>query len=173
MRIPARFLRREDGTATIEFVLLFMPLFMMMMSGMEAGLLNLRHVMLERGLDIAMRGVRIGSDIAPTHAGLKTAICENAILLPECEETLTIEMRRVSKLDWVMPDAAPTCSDRSEPIKPLAQFRPGLPSELMVVRACLKAEPIFPTSALGGMLVKDLSGDYALIASSAFVNEPK
>ena len=54
-----RFRRDENGVATIEFVILFTPMIMMMLMGAEAGLLNLRHAMLERGVDVAMRAVRL------------------------------------------------------------------------------------------------------------------
>ncbi len=50
----------EDGTATIPF-LLFLPFFMMLViSSLEMGMLMLRHVMLERALDMSVRDLRLG-----------------------------------------------------------------------------------------------------------------
>ena len=167
-----RFRRAQDGTATIEFVMLFTPIILLMMSGAEAGLLNLRHVMLERGLDIAVRQVRLGPKTPPDHEALKKMVCDNAYLIPDCMNALAIEMSRVSKQSWNLLDATPVCRDRSEEIKPMTRYLPGAPSDLMIVRACVKAQPIFPAAALGGIMQKDAYGDYAFVSVSAFVNEP-
>ena len=52
--------KEEDGTATIPFVI-FLPFFLILVvSSLEMGLLMVRHVMLERGLDMAVRGLRLG-----------------------------------------------------------------------------------------------------------------
>lgn len=167
-----RFRRAEDGAMTVEFVILITPIIMMMLAGAEAGLLNLRHVMLERGLDIATRAVRLGPAAPPTHDQIKQMICDQALLIPDCENALTVEMRRVSKVTWDVIDEAAICHDRSEEVKPSTQYIPGLPSDLILIRACVRAQPIFPTSGLAAMMEKDANGDYAAVATSAFVNEP-
>lgn len=171
-RALRRLLGREDGAATVEFVLLFTPMVMIMTMGAEAGLLNLRHVMLERGLDIAVRTVRLGPATPPDHDEFKQMICENALLLPDCENALKVEMRRVSKEHWNVLDGPAECRDRSEEVKPPKQYKPGAPSDLMLVRACIKMRPLFPTAGLGAQLHKDANGDYAAIATGVFVNEP-
>lgn len=167
-----RFRGKEDGTATVEFVILFTPIIMMMMAGAEAGLLNLRHVMLERGVDIAVRAVRLGPAHQPSHDDIKEMICNQALLIPDCENALSVEMRRVSKVTWDVLGEAAICRDRSEAVKPAVQYVPGAPSDLVLIRACVKMQPIFPTTGLAAMLEKDGNGDYAAIATSAFVNEP-
>ncbi len=43
----------------------------------------------------------------------------------------------------------------------------------MLIRACAKFDPIVPTTGLGFRLPKDNTGAYALISSTAFVNEPE
>lgn len=63
-----RLLAREDGTATVEFVVLF-PVFMMVLANaVEASVLMSRAAMLDRALDLAVRGLRIDAS-APTTAG--------------------------------------------------------------------------------------------------------
>jgi hypothetical protein len=44
---------------------------------------------------------------------------------------------------------------------------------MMLIRACAKFDPLFPTSGLGFQLPRDNTGAYALIAATAFVNEPE
>ena len=57
----ARFLRlfrrNEDGGPTVEFALIFLPFIILPVSGFELGLLMTRHVMMERGIDMAVREV--------------------------------------------------------------------------------------------------------------------
>lgn len=180
IRVPSfmnRFIRvsrDEDGSATIEFVILFTPMVMIMLMGVEAGVLNLRNVMLERGLDVAVRAIRLGPTNPPSHAQVKELICAQARLLgPDCTSALDVEMRSVSKTAWNVLDQAAVCTDRTEVIKPPKDnFNPAAPSELVLIRACLKASPIFPTAGLGAALEKDAKGDYAAIATAVFVNEP-
>ncbi|WP_102108258.1 TadE/TadG family type IV pilus assembly protein [Oceaniglobus roseus] len=167
-----RFTRNEDGGPTIEFIILVTPVVWMMMSGAEAGLLNLRHVMLERGTDIATRAVRLSPSTPPTHEQIKQMICDQALLLPDCMNSVMVELRAVPRSSWTTISADAECVDRSDEIKPITRYIPGQPSELMLVRACFKASPIFPTTGLGLMMPKDAAGQYAAISTSAFVNEP-
>ncbi|WP_099827007.1 TadE/TadG family type IV pilus assembly protein [Oceaniglobus indicus] len=164
--------RDEDGTATVEFILLVTPVVWMFMSGAEAGLLNMRHAMLERGTDMAVRAVRINPRTPPTHAEIKQMVCDQALLLPDCMNSVMVELRTVARSDWATISADAECVDRADPVKPMTRYVPGKPGELMLVRACFKARPIFPTTGLGLMMPKDASGDYAAISTSAFVNEP-
>ena len=59
-----------------------------------------------------------------------------------------------------------------EPIKPVTTFDTGVGDNMMLIRACTKFDPIFPTSGLGFQLPRDNTGAYALVAATAFVNEP-
>lgn len=167
-----RFLRKDDGGPTVEFVILVTPVLMIFLSGAEAGLLNLRSVMLERGTDIAMRSVRLNPGRPPSHDQIKQLICDQSFLLPNCMQTLRVEMRSVSRANWTTIAPEADCNDRSDDIRPVTRFLPGQPNDLMLVRACAKVSPIFPTTGLGLMLPKDGAGDYAAISTSAFVNEP-
>lgn len=167
-----RFRRNEDGGPTIEFVILVTPIIWMFMSGAEAGLLNMRSVMLERGTDIAMRAVRLTPATSPTHDQVKQMICDQALLLPDCMNNLRVEMRNVPRGNWNTLQNVAECQDRADTIAPVTQFVPGARSALMLVRACIKVRPIFPTTALGLMLPKDGAGDYAAISTAAFMNEP-
>ena len=54
----------------------------------------------------------------------------------------------------------------------MISFDPGTRSEIMVIRACLIVDPIFPGMGLGAMLPVDASGGYSIVMQSAFMNEP-
>ena len=68
------FRRDSAGNATIEFVVLFPFLIYMLFSIAEAGVLMTRTVMLDRGLDIAIRDLRLGLTPGVTHDDIKTQI---------------------------------------------------------------------------------------------------
>lgn len=167
-----RFGRREDGTATVEFAILFPAFVTILLSGVEQGMITVQHSMLERGLDLAVRNVRLGTGDAPQHDDIKTQICDYAGVLKNCEATLRLEMVQVDLRGAVVLDAYPDCVDTSEPVAPVRNFVNGRQNELMILRACVKIDPIFPTTGLGNQLVKDGSGQVALVAAAAFVQEP-
>ncbi len=167
-----RFARETRGAATVEFVLVVAPTFTLFLSAAESGIMSFRHVMLERGMDIATRALRLSASTPPSHEQVRELICGNAIVLPDCENSLTLEMRRVTKDSWTMLGGSMICADRKEAIQPDTGYTPGAPDDIMLVRACYKVAPIFPWTGLGLMLPKDPNGDYAIIATAAFVNEP-
>jgi Flp pilus assembly protein TadG len=168
-----RLAREEDGTATIPFII-FLPFFMLLvMSSLEMGTLMLRHVMLERALDMSVRDLRLGFWKNATHDDFKRVVCNRAGVIPDCLNVLMIELRPVSTATWEPLASGPICVDRAEPIKPVTTFDTGAGDEMMLIRACAKFDPIFPTSGLGFQLPRDNTGAYALIAATAFVNEPE
>jgi hypothetical protein len=163
----------EEGTATIPF-LLFMPFFMMLVcSSVEMGMMMVRTVMLERAVDMSVRGLRLGFWSPPTHDELKRTICNQAGLIPDCMRALLIELRPVDKTTWQPLGSGPTCVDRSQPIQPVTTFVAGGENDMMLLRACAKVRPLFPAFGAGAGFPKDGYGTVAIVSSTAFVNEPK
>jgi hypothetical protein len=168
----ARFRHEEAGTATVEFVLVF-PLFLsVMMMAIELGFITLRHTLLERGLDMAVREVRLGTGTAPEHDEIKQLVCDNAMFILECETNLQLEMRPADIRTFNSLDRSVDCTDKAEPSKPVRQFTPGQQNELMLLRACVRYDPIFPDEFLGSALSKDANGQAAIVSMTAFVQEP-
>ena len=91
------FRKRQDGNATIEFVILFPAFMTLFLTGFEAGFYMVRNVMLERAVDIAVRDVRLGNGNVPAFAALKKRICDEAGIIPDCMRTLQVEMRNIPK----------------------------------------------------------------------------
>lgn len=162
----------EDGTATIPF-LLFLPFFMMLViSSLEMGILMLRHVMLERALDMSVRDLRLGT-FTGNYDAFKRNICNRAGVIPDCMNVLVVELRPVSTVTWQPLASGPVCVNRANPLVPLGNpFETGAGDELMLIRVCAKFDPVVPTTGLGFQLPKDNTGAYALISTTAFVNEP-
>ncbi|WP_323763275.1 TadE/TadG family type IV pilus assembly protein [Marinovum sp.] len=173
-RVTARFCRDEGGAAsTIEFAII-MPLFALFLGAMvELGWMNIRHAMLERGLDTTVREIRLATGFVPTYETIRDKICASAGIIPDCIATLRLEMKVVDPRAFTgIPDAA-ECQNSAEDPRPLRNFQSGEDNDIMLLRACYKFEPIFPTTGLGGSLVKDAQGFTAIVSTSAFVQEPR
>ncbi len=167
-----RALSREEGNATIEFVLLFPALFTLFLMVVESGVLMTRGVMLDRAVDMSMRELRLGTLTPMTPDGLKTSICQKSVIIPDCQNVLSLELRPISTTTWTPLSGATTCVNRDEDIQPVLDFEPGIKNEMMLVRVCAIFDPFFPTSGLAAQIKLDPTGGYALVAMSAYVNEP-
>jgi len=167
-----RWLRREDGSASIEFVILFPALMVLFLSSFEVGIYLTRSVLLDRALDLNVRALRLGSLNPPTQAELKRRVCNDALILPDCMNAMAIELVPISTTTWQFPANQVACVDRAAEIQPVVTFSPGAENEIMLVRACAILNPFFGTTPLVMGLPLDPSGGYAVAAVSTFVNEP-
>ena len=168
-----RFRNTEDGHATIEFAITFPAMLFMLLSGVEFGIIGLNHSSLERALDMTVRDIRLETGAAPQHDEIKQLICQRAGFINNCDTNLRLEMVQMDPRNWGALDAAADCTDLSADGAPLRTFVNGQSNELMVLRACAKLDPVFPTAGLGKNLVKDGAGQFALVSVSAFVQEPR
>ncbi len=167
-----RFGRDEDGNMTIEFVLAVPLIFTIFLTSVEMGIYAQRQMWLDRGLDIAAREIRVGTGQDLTHDELRTTICENAGFLPDCEQTLRLELFPVSVRNFQGFDSTADCVDISEPITPLRRFVHGGEQQMMLIRACYMFNPVFASTGLGKQWVKDGSGRVQMVSYSGFVQEP-
>ncbi|WP_298932711.1 TadE/TadG family type IV pilus assembly protein [uncultured Ruegeria sp.] len=177
------FRRDEEGMATIEFIMWF-PIFMMTTySGVELGIVAYNHANLERALDETIQDVRMNhiakydaSDGAIwTHTLLKQIICDKAGALPDCNDSLALEMKSIDpRSNNPVLDANPFCVDTPEDVrgKDDQVFTPGSSNELMIIRACIEIYPLFNGTTLGKLAARDPDGQYELHATTVFVHEP-
>ena len=172
------FRTREDGGPTVAFVILFMPFMFVALLGFEMGLLMTRHAMLERGLDMAIREVRLntGSDLDETD--MKRLICNAAGILPDCMNSVRLEMRAIdfyntgSQANNSIPRRA-SCINVNDPFEVPRNFENGIANQVMIVRACGIFSPMMAQSVpFAGSETGVRDGYYRLVATSAFVMEP-
>lgn len=168
-----RFLRKEDGTATIEFCILFIPMFSMVVMAAELGMIHVRYAMLERAVDATVRELRLGTGTAPQHSQIRDTICQRAGFVDDCENDIRIEMIRLDPFNWQNPPTDVDCVDVTEAIEPVRSFENGASNELMFMRVCAKYDPILPHIGMADHWTLDGAGQYALVTSSAFVQEPR
>jgi hypothetical protein len=178
----ARFLRlfrkEEDGSESLEFALIFLPFIMIPISGFELGLLMTRHVMVERGLTMAVREVSLNTGIPFTDTQVKTMICNSAGISPNCMVNLRLEMRPIdlrhegTNATNQIPRSA-SCTNLGNPNQAPRNYTNGVANQLMIVRACGLFSPMLPEFGLGYFLSRMRNdGNYPLVASTAFVMEP-
>ncbi len=163
---------REDGTASMEFVLV-VPLFItIFMASFESGLMMVRSVLLDQSVDMTMRELRLGHYPIVTEDTLRSEICSRTIIFSNCEANMLIELERVSTTTWSIPSTPTACINRDEVIEPAVALQIGQQNDVMLVRVCVIEDAIFPTTGIGLGLAVDSQGGYALITRSAFVVEP-
>jgi len=172
MKSLLSYLRGQSGTATIEFALIFPAFVLVLLAAIESGVFMLRGVFLERGVDMAVRELRIGSSAPKNEDDLKELICNNAGFIGNCTDRLRLELVRVKTDDFYMPTTAATCVHRDELTQADLDYQVGSGHDLMMLRACAIFDPWFPSTGLGLRMPKDGTGAYSLIAASAFVVEP-
>ncbi|WP_101068511.1 TadE/TadG family type IV pilus assembly protein [Roseovarius salinarum] len=167
-----RFWRAETGAAAVEFILILPAYMIMIFAALEVSFVTARHAMLERGLDVAVRELRLGTGTAPQHDEIKDIICENAIIIPNCSEVVRLEMKPTSLRNLSLFDQAFDCVDRAAESDPVRQFTPGQQNQLMLLRACAVYDPLFPTTRFSSALTARTDGEMQLTTMTAFVQEP-
>lgn len=167
-----RFRRDEDGGPSVEFVIVFVPFIIIFAAAFELGMLMTRHVMLERGLDMAIREVRLNTGDQLSEDEFRSMVCNAAGLIPDCSNQLRLEMVRVDPFNWSDVPRVADCIEASQPLAPARNFQNGIDNEIMVVRACARSQPLLPKFGFGSFLADMDGGYYRLISTSAFVMEP-
>lgn len=174
-----RALRRdESGNAALQFAIIF-PLIMLIFAfACDLGLIMMRKVMLERAVDVQVRQIRIGTRAVGDYEGLRKDICTEAIILPDCEKRLKLQLTAMVSRRWEDPGRTPDC----ESLKDVTFTRPreydaASANQLVILRACVVLEPLMPGWGLGQALLADGEGGknrfYQLAAATSFVMEPK
>ena len=167
-----RFSAADEGSGTIEFVLIFPVFAFIMMGGYEVGYYTVSSAMLDRGLDLAMRDVRLGRTPQVDLSSLKGSVCEYARFVRKCEDNIHVALEPVDARNFTRPDKVAACIDRAANAAPQSLFSDGGENELMLVRVCINVDPIFPTTGIGAQIQHTPGSGYQMVSTAAFVNEP-
>ncbi|MDF2141589.1 hypothetical protein [Paenirhodobacter sp. CAU 1674] len=169
-----RFCHAQDGAVTIPALLFLPAFFMIMIASVELGVLMMKRTLIEHGVDIATRALRTGSQSLPDHDALKAAVCANMPFMNDCERDLTIEIFRIDPDNWEAALANPVkCTDRTVEDAPDVTLETGAINEMMMLRACLKVTPMTSVDPLARALATDAAGQFRMVTTTVFVNEPK
>lgn len=167
-----RYRTREDGTVTIEFVILFPAFMIVMMSAYEVGYYSVSSTMMERGLDLAVRDIRLGRMPKVDVDTVRYSVCHYSKFVRNCEDNIHVALEPVDARTFQRPARVAACKDKAANTYPATKFEDGGENELMLVRVCINMTPVFPTAGFGSQLVQVADGHYFMVATAAFVNEP-
>jgi len=176
IRKATRFLRRfgrdEDGHMLVEFALAVPLIFTLFMTSVEMGIYALRQNFLDRGLDMAVRDIRLNTGANYTHTDIKNMICGYSGFLPDCSSALKLEMNPINPRSFSGFAGTADCADLSQPVTPSRSFVHGSEHQLMLMRACYMFKPVFKSTGLGYAFTKDGSGRVKMVSLTGFVQEP-
>lgn len=171
-----RFRKNEDGHASLEFVIMFPVFFMILLTSIEVGVMTVRSSLLERAVDVVVREIRLTTGTSPSHQTIKEMICDETNVVPDCLDNLALEMYLIEPRNWYDISSSAACSNRAEDVDDPENYQHienGLDNELMILRACAKFNPMFTNIGISSFLNRDAAGDSAIVAMSAFVQEPR
>lgn len=181
------FVAEERGTASIEFLFVVPIITMIFFASFESSLFMIRNVMLDRSVDIVVREVRLGTlaidpnDLSASAEILKEEICATSSLngdLQECIDSMMVWMQPINTATFDMPTVPVNCVDKttdpaSRPPPTPGDFEFGTDNDIVLMRICLKQEPMLPTTIVGaGLIEGEADGNYALTTTTTFVIEP-
>ncbi|MHA3916286.1 TadE/TadG family type IV pilus assembly protein [Halovulum sp. GXIMD14793] len=190
-------IQEDDGSVSVEFVILFPVIIGMVLLIFEAGWAMTKMMMLDRGLDIAMRDIRLGAPGSSDYDQIRNKICSHSRILSDCTSNLKMQLQKYEyNPAWTPTDSrdsfpwdAAACTDdlpiEIDPVTgeikdrsgPDDNWDPGQRDVNMFIRVCITHNPIFP--GLGSLLLakgrddpsNPLKESYQLVAFSAFRNE--
>ncbi|MEO1562604.1 MAG: hypothetical protein AAFR98_04145 [Pseudomonadota bacterium] len=176
-----RWLRREDGGPTVEFVVLFIPLMVAFYWVFDTGWLGFQVVQLDRGVEFTTRELMI-SDITQdmtdeeAHAFLKAKVCDTGFIA-NCEDNLVLDIQQFDDYTTAF-DTSLECVDRTDEIEPVYQYSTidaggcTTEAEIVIFRACLLYDPLLPPGLTMYEGERKNDGAIEIRSTSAFVNEP-
>ncbi|QUJ75205.1 pilus assembly protein [Sulfitobacter albidus] len=167
------FRKAENGAVVaLEFMIMLPLIFGTFFMGFEMGIYSIRQLMLDRALEVTTRDVRLNTQATFSHDDLRTAICANSGGLDKCDENLKLEMLPMDPRDFTGLPANPDCENIYSNATPVRGWSLGQQHELMILRACYRFKPVFPTTGLGYYLEKNSNGEARMVSITAFVQEP-
>ncbi len=168
LKFPKRFLGCERGTTAVEFALVAMPFFLLLMTTLEYALISFASVALEEGLTQAVREVRTGQ-IQSSGGGVnrfKSLLCDAAGGLIDCNGELYIDVR---PFDHIGDSSSLNPLDRGEIVDGF-EYSEGEADQFVLAQVFYVWE--FSTPLVGHIFGNMTGGKRLLSASAFFRNEP-
>jgi Flp pilus assembly protein TadG len=157
--------RRNDGTAAVEFGIVAMPFLCLMFAIMETALVFFAGQTLETAVADAGRLIMTGQaqNQAFDAAAFKNAVCSKIYGLFDCQNGIYVDVKKFTSFSDI--DMTPPL-DKDGNFQNAFNYQPGGPGDIVVVRLFYQW-PIFVS------LLENMAGNKRLlIATAAFRNEP-
>jgi Flp pilus assembly protein TadG len=161
-----RLLRREDGGVAIEFAMVALPFFALLMVNIETALVFFAGQTLETAVADSSRLILTRQAQNLNYAGFKTDVCNRIHALFDCANGIQMDVRTINSFSG---------ADLSKPIDANGNlnisptYQPGTSGQIVVVRVVYKW-PIW--AQFFGISLSDMAGGYKLLmATAVFRNE--
>jgi Flp pilus assembly protein TadG len=168
-RLLGNFVRRKDGSSTIEFAMVAAPFLALMFAILETGIVFFAGQTLETAVADASRLILTGQ--AQTsgldQAAFKQAVCDRIYAMFDCQGGIYVDVRTYTNF---------SSTNTSLPIDANGNltnnftYDPGGPGDIVVVRVMYQW-PVY-VSLLGLNLSDMAGGQRLLMATTTFRNEP-
>lgn len=168
-RLCAMFRAREGATA-VEFAIVAPILITIIFSILELSWLIIKVLMLDNAVEIASKQIYIGE--VPDRAAFEQLICDNAPLFSNCRDQVNVEAMEISDFGDV-PNSDPECRDAGDnAFAPSTSYTTGTSSAIVFLRVCVTSPLFTPGLGFGAALPKQPDGNFAIVSSAVFLNEP-
>lgn len=166
-----QWLARENGTASVEFVLVMPLAVAVFFAAAESSIVSLRKTFLDSAIEQTVRELRLGTIKSPTWAELQTKICARMRMVDDCENNLLLQFNivSISGTTLTLPNTSGICTNSPPPEPPNV----GAANQLVLVKACLLQTIVFPTTNATLPVVTAINGKVHLVSTTVFVNEPR
>ena len=164
-----RFRTDEDGATAVEFAIVAMPFFALLLAVMETALIFFAGQVLETATADAARLVRTGQvqEGGIGEAQFKDELCGRVFGLLDCTNKVVIDVRTYEDFDAV---ALNKPVDGAGNFSGTFIYQPGVGGDIVTVRAFYQWPTIIPNM---GLDMADLAnGSKLLAAAVVFRNEP-
>ncbi|MGE0610872.1 MAG: TadE/TadG family type IV pilus assembly protein [Hyphomicrobiales bacterium] len=166
---PRGLCRDESGASAVEFGIIAVPFFALMLSLIEVALVFFGGFTLENAVDRAGRLIRTGQAQLQGlgQEQFKQMVCENVLALFNCNANLKIEVVRFPSFQGIN---LGNPLDGSGNLKDDFDYEPGNGGDVVVVRAFYEWDLIanLPGVGMGNMP----NGSRLMVATTTFRNEP-
>jgi Flp pilus assembly protein TadG len=169
LRIVRRFLKKDDGSAAIEFGFVAAPFLALVFAIMETGLVFFAGQTLETAASDSARLIMTGQAQSFDQGKFKEEVCKRVAALFNCATELQVDVRTYPSFSSIDTTTKPTINPDGT-IKGSFGYNPGGPGDIVVVKL-MYAYPVYVPPILG-LNLADTANRRLLISTSAFRNEP-
>lgn len=165
-----KFIKNRRGATAVEFALLSLPFFALVVGTIQLGIIFLATQTLDEAVDVASRQIQTG-EVTQTGSSLiafRTNVCERVALISDCENQILLSVQSYQDFAAVeqAQDNGELYTENGRPVIVNGTFSPGDGGEIIVVSASVFI-PIIAAAILPGISGQGLE----LSTSLAFKNE--
>lgn len=167
----SRFLVERDGVTAVEFGIVALPFFALLLGIIEIALIFFAGQILESGVSNSARLIRTGQAQTQSLSAseLTGRICEQTVFLSNCAAKLKLDVRTYPDFESLSNNLTPPIDADGNLIENFG-YQPGVGGDIVMVRAYYEWPTIMPTFGLGPGNLSN--GNRLLMSTAAFRNEP-